>query len=208
MVKAYGIEDALLELVLPFQLEVVLEQQPVDVIAEVRISIFSKPRLIDRCAVGKNMCDLALVDLPGVSRPMNERVVAQTARVCKQVAHGDLFGQRRLELNASRVFCHRIGKFDLSFLIEHRRHHRRERFGCRAHVPDRIRIGLEPRFFVGHTVGLGKDRLVVFDHDERNARYVGDPFEGFDDRRVECSVEITRTIALREYNSGIQNQND
>ena len=170
--KLRGSEYALLQQVLPFFVQMVMQREPVNVVAEVCIVVLAKVGLIKSGALGKDVIDLTLVDLARKGEAVDERRVPQTAGMGQEISDRDLVRNVIFESNARSVFRHRVGKLDLTFLIQHRRCQRRKRLGRGSDVVKRIGIGFYAGFLIRHPVRAKKDRLIVLDHDDRDARKV------------------------------------
>src|SRR6185295_20097192 len=97
----------------------VMQREPVNVVAEVGVVVLAKVGIIKSGALGKDVVDFTLVDLAGKGKPVDERAVPQTACVRQQITDRDLIWYLIFETDARRVFRYRIRQLDLAFLIEH-----------------------------------------------------------------------------------------
>src|SRR3954451_8246311 len=98
----------------------IMQREAVNVIAEVCIVVLAKVGIIETCPFGKDMIDLTLIDLARKGEAVDECTVSQTARVRQEISNRDLVGYVILKMNTRSIFCERIRKFDLVFLIQHR----------------------------------------------------------------------------------------
>ena len=115
----------------------------------------------------------ALTSLAVKGETVDERPIPQAARVRQEISDRDLVRDLTLESNARSIFGHRVGKLDLPFLIQHRGRQRCKRLGRGSDVIKRIGICLYAGFLIRHAVRADKDRSIVLDHDDRDARKVG-----------------------------------
>src|SRR5437867_11082744 len=97
MFQTCGSEYALLQQVLPFLVQMVMQREPVNVVAEVCVVVLAKIGLIKSGAFGKDVIDLTLVDLARNSEPVHERPVPQAARVRQEISDRDFPGDDTLE---------------------------------------------------------------------------------------------------------------
>src|ERR1041384_1562559 len=90
----------------------VMEREPVNVVAEVCIVVLAKVGIIKSGAFSKDVIELTLIDLTRKREAVDQRHVSQTARVRQQILDRDLVGYLILEANSRSIFRQSV----LSFL--------------------------------------------------------------------------------------------
>ena len=82
----------------------VMQREPVNVIAEVCIVVLAKVGLIKSGAFGKDGIDLTLVDLTRKREAVDQWPVPQAARVCQEISDRDLVRYLIFEANSRSIF--------------------------------------------------------------------------------------------------------
>src|SRR4051812_14542604 len=112
----------------------VVQREPINVVAEVSVGVLAEVRFVESGAVGKDVIDLTLIDLTCVGEPILERDVPQTAGVRQEILNRDLVRYLILKFYVWSVFRDRVSQLDFAFLIQHRGRQRRKRLGRRGDV--------------------------------------------------------------------------
>src|SRR5688572_1764503 len=127
---------------LPFFVQMVMQCETINVVAEVCVVVLAKVGIIKAGAFGKDVIDLTLIDLARKSEAVDEWPVPQAARVSQEISDCNLGRDVVFETNARSIFRERVRKLDLAFLIQHRGRQCCKRLGRGASVKKRISIGL------------------------------------------------------------------
>src|ERR1041384_7452771 len=145
----------------------VVQREPVNVVAEVCVVVLAIIGVIESGAFGKDVIDLTLVDLTRKREAVDQRSVTQAARVRQEIPYRDLVRYLILEVNSRSISRNRIREFYLAFLIEHRGCKRCKRLSRGAGIKKRIAVGLYTGFSICHPVRANKDRLVLLNYHDR-----------------------------------------